>query len=407
MLPAKPCNPLGALVLIFGIALLFAITELPRVFNVSVALGVLLALVAVLFFIVGLAYFLQSMSSDPGVLPRRDILGQLTATPDGAAEMQRVVEMYCSLYREPGTSGGSTSMSAQATLDQYQRVVESCEGSPDEAESFWTALMSSPQLQHLRLCNTCKVRRPPRCSHCRHCDNCVLNFDHHCYWVGNCVGVRNHRSFVGFLVFDALCASLLAIVSLVDVCMVISQVVLSGIVPKDVRAQVLIVVPVVTVIVLLCVGNLCPFKPRQQPLISGILSLIGIVVVGGAWLLFSAFLQPLAWEPPLNLFFTGLASAILISTAWVQIFNLGRGLNVKQAYVQLPRQGSSRHRAFTCRNLFDFFTRRTPPSLALTHLPIDTTECASGDDDDLEDEFDDEGQYLCDSQRSRASSTAG
>uniref|UniRef100_A0A4W3IRS7 Palmitoyltransferase n=1 Tax=Callorhinchus milii TaxID=7868 RepID=A0A4W3IRS7_CALMI len=51
----------------------------------------------------------------------------------------------------------------------------------------------------LRRCGYCLIQQPMRAKHCHTCQHCVRRYDHHCPWIENCVGERNHRLFVLYL----------------------------------------------------------------------------------------------------------------------------------------------------------------------------------------------------------------
>jgi hypothetical protein len=53
-------------------------------------------------------------------------------------------------------------------------------------------------------CNKCMLLKPARAHHCSICKRCVLKMDHHCPWVDNCVGFKNYKFFLLFLIYGTL-----------------------------------------------------------------------------------------------------------------------------------------------------------------------------------------------------------
>ncbi|XP_026857372.2 palmitoyltransferase ZDHHC18a isoform X2 [Electrophorus electricus] len=155
---ARQCGVLPlTLGLIVVTSVLFFIFDCP--FLVT-HLTICIPVVAGVLFLFVVITLLQTSFTDPGILPR--------ALPEEVTNTERQIDNSGSVtYRPP----------------------------PRTKE-----IIINGEVVKLKYCFTCKMFRPPRTSHCSLCDNCVERFDHHCPWVGNCVGKRNYRFFYTFIV---------------------------------------------------------------------------------------------------------------------------------------------------------------------------------------------------------------
>lgn len=147
--------------LIVGTTTLFFIFDCPFL---AKEISPWIPVVGALTFLFVLGALFRTSFSDPGIIPR--------ATSDEAAVIETQIELKNVNLDSP-------------TFRPPPRTKE---------------IIIRGQTVKLKYCFTCKIFRPPRASHCSICDNCVDHFDHHCPWVGNCVGKRNYRFFYAFIV---------------------------------------------------------------------------------------------------------------------------------------------------------------------------------------------------------------
>eukprot|EP00929_Paragymnodinium_shiwhaense_P046858 TRINITY_DN23831_c0_g1_i1.p1 TRINITY_DN23831_c0_g1~~TRINITY_DN23831_c0_g1_i1.p1 ORF type:complete len:459 (+),score=71.88 TRINITY_DN23831_c0_g1_i1:198-1574(+) len=118
----------------------------------------------------------------------------------------------------PGTSQFAEAVGSCVVLCilfEYARTAFTDPGAPEATASPGTDSSRQKSLEEdgldlegglkaeeIRKCGQCGgAPKPARSHHCKVCRRCVLRMDHHCPFVNNCIGLRNHRYFIYFLMW--------------------------------------------------------------------------------------------------------------------------------------------------------------------------------------------------------------
>ncbi|GKD27565.1 probable protein S-acyltransferase 7, partial [Tanacetum coccineum] len=113
------------------------------------------------------------------------------------ARPEVVILLLVTSGRDPGIIPRSLHPPEPEIMDQSTEVGSS--QTPQLRLPRFKEVIVNGMTVKVKYCDTCMLYRPPRCSHCSICDNCVERFDHHCPWVGQCIGLRNYRFFFMFV----------------------------------------------------------------------------------------------------------------------------------------------------------------------------------------------------------------
>ncbi|TMW86673.1 probable protein S-acyltransferase 12 [Solanum lycopersicum] len=113
------------------------------------------------------------------------------------------------VVQDPGSVPENWKLVSEQNIEEGNSVALSDYASIENpTPTLSTEQIERRQSQSRGYCSKCQNGKPPRCHHCSVCQRCVLKMDHHCIWVVNCVGARNYKFFLLFVVYTFLITTL-------------------------------------------------------------------------------------------------------------------------------------------------------------------------------------------------------
>lgn len=106
------------------------------------------------------------------------------------------------IFRENGKGGHFSVSEASPLLMNSANVKRESSSVSDGRHLVRASNSSSLSNGNTGRCPYCGYWQPLRTKHCHDCDKCVLRFDHHCVWLGTCVGQSNHRKFWWYIFYE-------------------------------------------------------------------------------------------------------------------------------------------------------------------------------------------------------------
>lgn len=173
--------------------------DAPRFGELSKLLPVFLVVVTIVFLYVQylFLYCLRLLQWDLPDILRNAVQISRGSWQLGVFHVVTLMLLYCllrCLLTFPGTipDGQGWELQTESTT------------SPVDGEMKSVQITEKKTTGERRHCKWCLKYKPDRCHHCRVCNICVLRMDHHCPWVYNCIGFRNHKYFILLLIYSAI-----------------------------------------------------------------------------------------------------------------------------------------------------------------------------------------------------------